>query len=244
MGCRLPETQAWGSGTPDEEGLESRPLSSGTHARGEPANGRRAPHAAQGHTEASTPQPGGVGGGRGVSVGRVRTCVLSWPVPRFWASSSRLPRASICHEFQPQTFPRQPQRKHPRPGAPPGPPCGRWLPSRRLGGRGAGRGLPALFGFPLPALEPQTPVSPRRRRILRKAQRPYSGAGEGRKRGPCARCTPGPHSTCAPALRPPPKVRATACPRAPRAQPGLLLVPEGRAASAKSPSLGTTWRKN
>lgn len=95
--------------------------------------------------------------------------MLSWHVSRFRANSSRLPRAGICHEFQPQTFPRQPQRKHPRPGAPPGPPCGCWLPSRRLGGRRAGRGLPALFAFPLPALDPQTPVSPWRR--------PYPGKG-------------------------------------------------------------------
>ena len=34
---------------------------------------------------------------------------VSW----FPANSSRLPHAGDCHEFQPQTFPQQPQRKHP-----------------------------------------------------------------------------------------------------------------------------------
>lgn len=106
--------------------------------------------------------PAGTGGGSRGQRGQGAR-VLSWHVSRFCASSSRPPRASVRPEFQPQTFPRQPQRKHPRPGAPPGSPCGCRLPSRRLGGRRAGRGLPALFGFPLPALDAQTPVSPWRR---------------------------------------------------------------------------------
>lgn len=110
--------------------------------------------------------------------------VPSQHVSRFLASSSRLPQAGDCHEFQPQTFPKQPQRKHPCPGAPPGSPCGSWLPSRRLGGRRAGLGLPALFGFPLPALEPQTPVSPRRRPDLGKGTKAlHSQAGESRMQG-------------------------------------------------------------
>lgn len=39
--------------------------------------------------------------------------MLSRHVSWFLANSSRLPQAGDCHEFQPQTFPRQPQRKHP-----------------------------------------------------------------------------------------------------------------------------------
>ena len=39
--------------------------------------------------------------------------VLPQHVSWFPANSSRLPHAGDCHEFQPQTFPQQPQRKHP-----------------------------------------------------------------------------------------------------------------------------------
>lgn len=51
-------------------------------------------------------------------------------------------------------------------------------------------------------------------RILGKAQRPYSGAGESRTRGPCARCTPGPHSNVRLVLRLPPNTGA-GCPWSP-----------------------------
>lgn len=39
--------------------------------------------------------------------------MLSQHVSWLLANSSRLPQAGDCHEFQPQTFPQQPQRKHP-----------------------------------------------------------------------------------------------------------------------------------
>lgn len=39
--------------------------------------------------------------------------MLSQHVSWFLANSSRLPQAGDCHEFQPQTYPQQPQRKHP-----------------------------------------------------------------------------------------------------------------------------------
>lgn len=197
------------------------------------------PPAARGRGQASTPGPGGVGGSRRGPRGQ-GAHVLSWHVSRFRAGSSRLPRASVCHEFQPQTFPRQPQRKHPRPGALPGPPCACWLPSRRLGGRGASRGLPALFGFPHPALEPQTPVSPWRR--------PYPGTGTktlqwgwgARRAG--AMCSL--HARTPQHMRP-----GCVCPQSrgaagPRSTAGAALVPEVFAASSRSPSLGRTRRKS
>ena len=153
--------------------------------------------------------------------------VLSWHVSRFHANSSRLPRASICHEFQPQTFPRQPQRKHPRPGAPPGPPCGCWLPSRRLGGRRAGRGLPALFGFPLPALEPQTPVSPWRRPYPGKGTKPLQwGWGEPHAGGHVLAALQDLTARAAGAASSP-QSTAAGCPWSPRCSPFLQILLTG-----------------
>lgn len=94
-------------------------------------------------------------------------------------------------------------------------------------GRGAGLGLPALFGFPLPALEPQTPVWSWRRPDPGKGTKTlHSWAGESLSRGKrCRRARapapthgPRPHSTGAPA--------------------GLLLAPELLHCSFRAPSSG------
>lgn len=224
MGSRLPGGR--GHGEPDPEHQGTRRL----RAAGDPTPHRAvASGAPQGWAEWGYSRRGQRGQG---------AHVLSWHVSRFCASSSRLPRASVCHEFQPQTFPRQPQRKHPRPGAPPGPPCGCWLPSRRLGGRGAGRGLPVLFGFPLPALEPQTPVSPWRRPYPGKGTKtvqwgwgePRGAHGLSAHHGPTARVARAASAPQSTGARLPPNAR--------------LLVPKMLAASPKSLSLGRTRRKS
>lgn len=64
------------------------------------------------------------------------------------ASDSWLPRASVRLAFQPQAFPRRPQRKRPRPGAPPGSPRSCWLPSRRLGASGLASGSSSVWFSP------------------------------------------------------------------------------------------------
>ena len=67
-------------------------------------------------------------------------------------------------------------------------------------GRGAGLGLPALFGFPLPALEPQTPVWPWRRPDPGKGTKAlHSWPGESPSRGKGCRRP----RTPAPLSRPP-----------------------------------------
>nr|CAI9704897.1 unnamed protein product [Rangifer tarandus platyrhynchus] len=94
-------------------------------------------------------------------------------------------------------------------------------------GRGAGLGLPALFGFPLPALEPQTPVWSWRRPDPGKGTKTlHSWAGESLSRGKRCRRARAPAPTHGP------------CPHSTGAPAGLLLAPELLHCSFRAPSSG------
>ena len=72
-------------------------------------------------------------------------------------------------------------------------------------GRGAGLGLPALFGFPLPALEPQTPVWPWRRPDPGKGTKALHSWPGRAPRGAKAAGGPAPRAPITPAHAPRPR---------------------------------------
>lgn len=101
-------------------------------------------------------------------------------------------------------------------------------------GRGAGLGLPALFGFPLPALEPQTPVWSWRRPDPGKGTKTlHSWAGESLSRGKRCRRARTPTPTHAP--RPPQHRSPSRPPPGPRAVSLLLPSPQPRVGQAEGP---------